>query len=392
MVVVNPFTPGWGTAPRVLVGRDRILDQYLLAFDPTASDHALRRSHLAAPRSTGKTVMLDAIELVAGERGWHSISVDAGTKTSALGERIVRELRKLDRRLQPPGRRVTSVEATVLGVGGAIGWDNPDDDLRWGDLRSALEYMVGRTNGLLVTVDEIHEVSRDEIHELGNAFQHLARQAEPIAIVMAGLPGDAAHEPTFVRRSHKPELSLHVDHEAIRFGFDQTARLEGWSFERSALASAVHHAAGVPYMMQLVGYDAVEHAREAQRRTITVDDVTAAAVDAARQFAASVSAQLDVTRNQMRYLMAMAVDNDASSTGAVARRLDLTASHANTYRDALIKADVINAPRHGYVTYNDHWLRAVLRALPGYDTLTIDSTAARRISFDATQQPPSFEH
>ena len=337
---MNPFTPGWGFAPRVLIGRDRILERYRHAFAPEAAADVHRRSHLAAPRSTGKTVLLDAIEDIAGEQGWHSISVDTGTKTSPLGERIIRELRKLDRQLQPPGRRITSVNASVIGIGGGVGWDNPaDDDLRWGDLRTALEHMVTRTNGLLVTIDEVHEASRTEIHELGNAFQHLARDEQPIAIVMAGLPTDAELEPTFVRRSHKPELSLFVEADAIRYGFEQTARLEGWRFERNALARAVHHAAGVPYMMQLIGHASVEAARDAGRHEITTSDVTAAALTAARDFTTAVSGHLNVTRHQMRYLMAMAIDEDASSTGTIARRLNLTASHANTYRDALVKAD-----------------------------------------------------
>ena len=389
---MNPFTPGWGFAPRVLIGRDRILERYRHAFAPEAAADVHRRSHLAAPRSTGKTVLLDAIEDIAGEQGWHSISVDTGTKTSPLGERIIRELRKLDRQLQPPGRRITSVNASVIGIGGGVGWDNPDDDLRWGDLRTALEHMVTRTNGLLVTIDEVHEASRTEIHELGNAFQHLARDEQPIAIVMAGLPTDAELEPTFVRRSHKPELSLFVEDDAIRYGFEQTARLEGWRFERNALARAVHHAAGVPYMMQLIGHASVEAARDAGRHEITTSDVTAAALTAARDFTTAVSGHLNVTRHQMRYLMAMAIDEDASSTGTIARRLNLTASHANTYRDALVKAEIITAPRRGYVTFTDHWLRAVLRALPGYATITRNTpTNPRRISFDATQQPPTLE-
>ena len=236
------------------------------------------------------------------------------------------------------------MNASVIGIGGGVGWDNPDDDLRWGDLRSALEHMVTRTNGLLVTIDEVHEASRTELHELGNAFQHLARNEQPIAIVMAGLPSAAELEPTFVRRSHKPELSLFVEDDAIRHGFEQTARLEGWHFERNALARAVHHAAGVPYMMQLIGHASVEAARDAGRHDITSSDVTTAALTAARNFTTAVSGHLNVTRYQMRYLMAMAIDDEASSTGAIARRLNLTASHANTYRDALVKAEIITAP------------------------------------------------
>ena len=202
VVAVNPFTPGWGTAPRVLIGRDALLDQYRRAFGPDAAADVHRRSHLAAPRASGKTVLLDAIEDVAGEQGWHSISVDAGTKTSPLGERIIRELRKLDQQLDPPGRRINAVQASVIGIGGSVGWDNPGDDLHWGDLRSALEHVTNRTNGLLITVDEVHEATRDEIHELGNALQHLARQGAPLAVVMAGLPANAE------RRTHLRSAQL----------------------------------------------------------------------------------------------------------------------------------------------------------------------------------------
>ena len=33
---MNPFTPGWGTAPRVLIGRDQIMERYGRAFAPEA--------------------------------------------------------------------------------------------------------------------------------------------------------------------------------------------------------------------------------------------------------------------------------------------------------------------------------------------------------------------
>ena len=77
------------------MGRDAVLEAYTAALNPDVPQHRLRRSHLVGPRSTGKTVMLEAIEKIAGQAGWHTISVDAGTHTSALGQRVIRELRKL---------------------------------------------------------------------------------------------------------------------------------------------------------------------------------------------------------------------------------------------------------------------------------------------------------
>ncbi|WP_420451968.1 hypothetical protein [Ilumatobacter sp.] len=392
MVALNPFTPGWGESPPVLIGRDAVLEAYATALDPDLDRHRLRRSHLVGPRSTGKTVMLEAIERIAGHNGWHTVSVDAGTRTSGLGERIIRELRKIVERENPPGRRATGGSASVLGVGGSVSWANPAE-FDWGDLRSSLEFVTDTfETGLLVTVDEIHEGTRDEIHELGNAFQHLTRKGHRIAIVMAGLPVNAESEPTFLRRSHKPDFDLFVDDTAIRAGLEQTGRLEGWRFEPDALVRAVRHAAGVPYMMQLVGYESVERALQGQRHMITRDDVADAATAAIREYASSVSAKLDVTRGQLRYLVAMAVDDGPSPTGTVAKRLGISAQHANVYRDQLIKADVIEATRRGFVNYTDHWMRAVLRAVPGYDQFAVVESEPTRVGFDATQEPPrSFE-
>ncbi|MEJ7801449.1 MAG: hypothetical protein WKF60_13075, partial [Ilumatobacter sp.] len=221
----------------------------------------------------------------------------------------------------------------------------------------------------------------------------LTRKQYPIAIVMAGLPVNADHEPTFLRRSHKPDFDLFVDDHAIRYGRDRTARLQGWEFDRDALSRAVRHSAGVPYMMQLVGYEAVEEARNAQRTQISVADVTAGATSAARAYASAVIAQLDVTRNQMRYLVAMAVDEGPSATGVVAQRLGVSAQHANVYRDQLLKAEIVDSPRRGLITYREHWMRSNLRAVPGYEQFDATSQPPpSRVDFDATHElPRKFE-
>jgi hypothetical protein len=65
----NPYTPSFGVQPPVLVGRDRILDQFDRGLDEGIG--ALERSTLiVGPRGSGKSVALAALADVASARRW----------------------------------------------------------------------------------------------------------------------------------------------------------------------------------------------------------------------------------------------------------------------------------------------------------------------------------
>ncbi len=69
----NPFTPAFGTSPPVLAGRDDILADWDNALE-TGPHHPDYTLLLLGMRGAGKTAMLNALEELARNQGWITIS------------------------------------------------------------------------------------------------------------------------------------------------------------------------------------------------------------------------------------------------------------------------------------------------------------------------------
>ena len=119
--------------------------------------------------------------------------------------------------------------------------------------------VAAEANGVLVTIDEVHHAPEKALNELGNAAQHLHRDnGRPLVFVMAGLPQAArSQEPTFLGRAWQPPIGRLSDVEVER-GLVDTAATAGGSFEPLALRRAVELTAGEPFLLQLVGYHALD--------------------------------------------------------------------------------------------------------------------------------------
>lgn len=83
----NPFSPTFGTAPPLLVGRDDTVRRVTTAVEvgPQHPDYTIL---ITGPRGSGKTALLNAIESEAERASWPAISVSASTL--GLCERITR--------------------------------------------------------------------------------------------------------------------------------------------------------------------------------------------------------------------------------------------------------------------------------------------------------------
>lgn len=80
----NPFSPGAGSRPPELAGRDDVLTEARLALTRIASGRPHRSQLLLGLRGVGKTVLLRRIEEQAEELGYLTMFVEAPQK-SALG-------------------------------------------------------------------------------------------------------------------------------------------------------------------------------------------------------------------------------------------------------------------------------------------------------------------
>ena len=97
--MANPFHASFGVSPPLLVGRDGVLEDFVEALDdgPGASGRA---TLYTGARGAGKTVMLNAVEDRARERGWLVISETAtpGFVARITQQHLPRLLRDLTRR------------------------------------------------------------------------------------------------------------------------------------------------------------------------------------------------------------------------------------------------------------------------------------------------------
>ncbi len=375
----NPFSPG--APPAVVIGRQRLLEEVGRAFSDQR--HRARKTVLRAHRGSGKTVLLDEIQDLATAAGWLVVQEDAGSRSVPLMTRLIDQLlRPLDSD-PAPRRDLKGVSGSVLGVGGGVTWSETEDHTT-PTLRTVLEEVLTRKSvrGVLLSIDEIHEATRDEIQELGNAVQHLERNGHAIGVALAGLPSnDERNEPTFLSRWFMPQVGVIEDSE-IRRGFIETAAVSGWSFTPSALAAAVNVAAGFPYMMQLVGFEAFEEARASSPGLIDLREVDVAVPKAQRELNRSVLLTLErrVTPVEREFLFAMAEDAAESRVGDISKRMNQSAQYVDTYKNRLLESGLIRQVGRGLVDFAIPGHRSQLRAEEAYGAMI----AARQRNDGAT--------
>ncbi len=90
----NPFSPGAGSPPSELVGRDPILEQAKILLGRVKQRRSEKSMLLTGLRGVGKTVLLNEIEHMAREEGYRTVFIEAA-ENKALGVLIAPFLRNL---------------------------------------------------------------------------------------------------------------------------------------------------------------------------------------------------------------------------------------------------------------------------------------------------------
>jgi AAA ATPase domain len=92
--IKNPFSPGAGSPPPELVGRDPILEQARILLGRVKQKRPEKSMMLTGLRGVGKTVLLNEIERLAKADAYRTISIEAHEE-KALGPLIAPYLRTL---------------------------------------------------------------------------------------------------------------------------------------------------------------------------------------------------------------------------------------------------------------------------------------------------------
>ena len=378
----NPFVPDFGQAPPVMAGRDIQLARFGAALARGPSDPALTSLMLGA-RATGKTTLGAAVAKSASQAGWAAIRVavplDAPEGRTAL-DMLASRCRQTEEALADGERgRVSGFSLPVIGGGMQFDKDAPPDRSEGlhDTLSRTLEALTaGRrtVSGLLVVVDEIHNLGQADAGELAGCFEQITKiEGRPLAFIGSGLPEfevmlNQQKGFTFFQRCFRVDLenlslseSMHAIGAPFRArGIDMPADL----LQRAALATG-----GLPFATQSVGYWMWE---ATDGGTANLDGVSVgAAIDrmhdeVARKVVAPIWSHLSV--GDREFLAAMLPDDGPSKPVDVYRRLKNPDS-GRTYKARLTKAGAIRETALGTLTFADSTLRARI----------IEATAEQRL-------------
>ena len=348
----------------MLAGRNQVLKRFFDALDtgPTHPDYTLL---LTGNRGTGKTALLNVLEAQVAERGWMFITASASAES--LSERIVSEAKRCIARLKARrgSTRVSSVHMMGVGVSLDASLQGPKQSSSLLAVLEELgELLAQRGGGLLLTVDELHDVDRDDVRNVASAVQIVTRrQQRPIAFVAAALPliADthlADSRMTFLQRCARAWLGF-LDEDETRMALQQPILDAGSTIDNDAIAEAVALTLGYPYMIQLVGFQAWQM-RENLSDPISLSNVQAGAMEAEMIMVDQIAGPIWNRLSPMdrRFLIEMLADEPDSCLTDIAIRLGRSVQYARTYRRRLIAAGAISISSKGRVRFLHHALRS----------------------------------
>ena len=272
--VRNPYSPGAGTRPPALVGRDREIEAMDVALQRLRLGRDGRSQMLTGLRGVGKTVMLNEFEQLADGRGFFREHVEVG-EDGDLAPRLAAAFRRVLLSMEAK-RRIGDRIRRALGVLKAFSIRLPggpelsiDIDAVYGpadsgDLAmdlSALFIELGEVardhdTGLLITIDELHYVGQPTLEALVMGLHRAAQMRLPITIAGAGLPTLATltgEAKSYAERMFTfPVIGSLGDGQA-REALVVPAEDEGVTWEDSALQRVIEVTHGYPYFLQEFG-------------------------------------------------------------------------------------------------------------------------------------------
>ncbi len=363
----NPFSPLMGGKPDSFFGRQELMTRFDRALDVRGSDD--RALFVTGTRGLGKTTLVERLSQKAAAAGWDTFDVNAGNALNSL----FRSLARFDTRSTTVAPQVS---VSVLGSGGSIGGSGTTQTSHYtvDDLDTLLLEACGKADkGVFISIDEIQKVPLDDVSLICCAFQMASRKGFDVALVVAGLPyaygAVIQHDGcTFMRRCVHEELRLFTRAE-VEGAFESAfGGVKGLRLDPEALQKLVVSSSGHPYMMQLLGYFAVEYANQratGRSYTVTRNDVEEVVPVALAAYERRSLQPLlnEASRNEVAYLRAMAAvmgENHIASTSEVAREMGKSLGQVAPYRQALIDSGIIIAAGHGTVRFAVPYLRGYM--------------------------------
>jgi hypothetical protein len=393
--IKNPFSPGAGSPPPELAGRDGILESARVLLGRVKEKRSEKSILLTGLRGVGKTVLLNEIERIAADQGYRTIQIEAH-EDKPLAALLVPHLRRLlydlDRikGVSEKVRHGIGVLRSFIGtlkltygdyeVGIDIEPEKGSADS--GDLEADLpnlfaavaEAAEDRSTAIAVLVDEIQYFNSSELSALIMAMHRMQQRRLPLVLIGAGLPilpGLAGESKSYAERLFSfPDIGPLSAKDAAK-ALQDPVKAEGVEFKRDALGEICELTKGYPYFIQEWGYQAWNHAESSPIILKDIKETTQVVAD--RLDKNFFRVRFDRLRPREKdFLRAMAdIGPGPYRTGDIADALGEKINTLGPMRASLIKKGMIYSPSHGDLAFTvplfDEFMR---RAIPKFQTKT----------------------
>lgn len=391
--VRNPFSPGAGTPPPMLVGRQEILAQGDILFRRVLAGRSEKSMMLTGLRGVGKTVLLGVLERSAKNLGFMTIFHEAGEE-SKVGVFLAQGLRKILLELNSVASMKERVRKALFALRNFVGTLSvnvgefgisaepllgyADSGNLEADLTELL-VLVGEAaqeqqKAVAIFIDEIQYFEKEEFGALIMAFHRIQQRNLPMVLVGAGLPilpALAGELKSYAERLFSfPNVGTLTREDAVK-ALVVPVQKESEEITGEAAEVIFKKTSGYPYFIQEWG----------SRAWIMTPEGEKISSDIVEKATESVIARLDESFFRVRYdrltsgekiflrYMAEIYRGEPLKMEPLAKAMNKKPGTLSQVKRLLEKKGVIYAPRYGVFDFTvplfDTFMRRVMPEFPG---------------------------
>jgi hypothetical protein len=367
----NPYSPGAGTLPPELAGRDEIIEQVEIQLDRCRNGLSYRSFLMVGLRGVGKTVLLNHLALEAEANGFVVVAIETPERRS-LPALIIPTLRsallKLDRvalagnlgkkALKTLGSFIRAMKMKYEDIEFGLDLGTEPGLADSGDLENDLIDLFiqlglaaqEKKTALILFIDEVQYIEENQFAALIMALHKCTQKQLPISLVGAGLPqlvGQAGRAKSYAERLFQyPSIGPLGEDAAIDALVLPASKLKV-KYSDDALKEVLIQTKGYPYFLQEWGKHCWQYAKSSP---ITKKDAENATILAIAELDTSFfRVRFDrLTPGEKKYLRAMAeLGPGPHRSGDIAHLIDREVQSVAPTRANLINKGMIYSPDHG---------------------------------------------